>query len=155
MSDLLTRVEILFLPESINYWVRFGDPEDWRATDRRQSFAYFSPGDVFGYVRWEANEYGTQSWRIWIVQAGSDVFPLYRIPGVVPGGEILLDLRGASRVKRALEQIDRLEAEGYDPGRVSPAYYLHIHNRILTRLPIRAYPRAQHEAHLAAMRVAA
>ena len=81
MPELWTRVEIHFLPEFLNYWVRFGEPRQWRDRDRRRAFAYFGAGQVFGYVRWEGNEYGTQLWRLLVVRAGSEVFPLHRIPG--------------------------------------------------------------------------
>ena len=53
-------------------------------------------------------------------------------------------------MKRALLQIDALEAAGFEPADVSPAYYRHVHNRITAGQSIRPYPTAQHDAHLAA-----
>ena len=148
MAELWTRVEIHYLPEFLNYWGRFGEPRHWQDRDRRRAFAYFAPGQVFGYVRWEANEYGTQLWRMFVVRAGNDVFPLDRIPGVTPGGEILLDLRGTDRVKKVLAVIDGLEERDLEPSEISPEYWIYVQNRVLTRLPIRPYDLDQHRAHL-------
>ena len=98
-------------------------------------------------------EYGTQDWRFTIVKTVAPSLLLSRIEGVDPGGEVLLLATGNTKVKRALLQIDVLETDGFEPADVSPAYYRHIHNRIASRQPIRAYSMAQHEACLAAQRV--
>lgn len=155
MSEHFTRVEIAFYPEHLNCWLRFGAPdrsEDW---DRRRSLAFFKPGRVFGYVRWRANEYGTQEWRFTIVRTAEPSLLLSRIPGIRPGGDVLLLAAGNAKVKRALLQIDVLEADSFDPAEVSPAYYRHVHNRIAAGQPIRAYSQAQHEAYSASKRVSA
>lgn len=60
MSEHFTHVEIAFYPEFLNHWLRFGEPDQWLDLDRRRLLALFKPGRVFGYVRWRANEYGTQ-----------------------------------------------------------------------------------------------
>ncbi len=153
MSETFTRVEIAFYPEHLNHWLRFGAPDEQQDLDRRRSLAFFTPGQIFGYVRWRANEYGTQDWRFTIVKTAEPSLLLSRIEGVDPGGEVLLLATGNTKVKRALLQIDALEADGFEPADVSPAYYRHVHNRIATRRPIRAYSMAQHEAYLAAQRV--
>lgn len=153
MSESFTRVEIAFYPEHLNHWLRFGEPDEQQDLDRRRSLALFKPGRIFGYVRWWANEYGTQDWRFTIVQTAEPSLLLSRIKGVTPGGEVLLLVTGNTKVKRALLQIDALEAAGFEPAEVSPAYYRHIHNRIAAIQPIRAYSKAQHAAHFAAQRV--
>lgn len=155
MSKHLTRVEIAFYPEHLNHWLRFGVLYDTQVLDRRRSLALFKPGRVFGYVRWRANEYGTRDWRFSIVRSVEPFQPLSRIPGVSPGGDVLLRVSGNARVKRALLQIDVLEAAGFDPVEVSPAYYRHIHNRIAAGQVIRAYSRDQHEAYQASQKVSA
>ena len=156
MSELLTCVEIAFYPEFQNHWLRFGEADEWRDLDRRRALAFFKPGRVFGYVRWLANEYGTLEWRISLVQTiqpqGGSSRILSKIPGVSPGGEVLLLVTGNTRVKQALLLVDEIEAMGIDPEQVSPAYYRHVHNRITAGKPIRPYSYAQHEAHLAAKR---
>ena len=154
MSELFTRVEIAFYPEYLNHWLRFGEPDEQQDLDRRRSLALFKPGRVFGYVRWRANEYGTQDWRFTIVRTAAPSLLLSRIEGVTPGGEVLLLASGNAKVKRALLQIDALEAAGVQPADVSPAYYRHVHNRITAGQPVRAYSTAQHTANLAARQVA-
>ncbi len=154
MSEPFTRVEIAFYPEHLNYWLRFGAPDESHDLDRRRSLAFFKPGRLFGYVRWRANEYGTQEWRFTIIRTEEPSRFLSRIEGVTPGGEVLLLTTGNTKVKRALIQIDRLEADSFDPAEVSPAYYRHVHNRITAGRPIRPYSHEQHAAHLARQRVA-
>jgi len=154
MSECFTRVEIAFYPEHLNNWLRFSAPDKQHDLDRRRSLALFRPGQVFGYVRWRANEYGTQEWRFTVVQTAEPSRFLSRIEGVTPGGEVLLLATGNTRVKRALLQIDRLEADGFDPAEVSPTYYRHVHNRIVAGRPIRPYSYEQYAAHLAGQRVA-
>jgi len=149
MSEFFTRVEIAFYPEHLNHWLRFGVPDEQHDLDRRRSIALFKPRRVFGYVRWRANEYGTQEWRFTVVQTAEPSLLLSRIEGITPGGEVLLLVTGNAKVKRALLQIDALEAAGFEPADVSPAYYRHVHNRITAGRPIRAYSAVQNEAHLA------
>lgn len=150
MSETFTRAEIAFYPEHLNHWLRFGEPDERHDLDRRRSLALFKSGRVFGYVRWRANEYGTQEWRFTIVQTAEPSLLLSRIEGVTPSGEVLLLATGNTKVKRALLQIDALEAAGFDPADVSPAYYRHVHNRITTGQSVRVYTEAQHAAHVAA-----
>lgn len=155
MSEHFTRVQIAFYPEHLNHWLRFGAPDAQQDLDRRRSLALFKPGQVFGYVRWRANEYGTQEWDFAIVRTAEPSLLLSRIPGIRPGGDVLLLVTGNAKVKRALLQIDVLEADGFDPAEVSPAYYRHVHNRIAAGQPIRAYSRRQHAAYLALKKVSA
>lgn len=149
MSEQLTRVEIAFFPEHLNYWLRFGAPDIHQNLDRRRSLALFRPGRIFGYVRWRANEYGTREWTFAVIRAVAPSQPLTRVPGVSPGGETLLLAAGNAKVKRALLQIDRLEAAGFDPADLSPAYYRHVHNRIVAGEAIRDYSAEQHAAYRA------
>ena len=148
MAELLTRVAVHFLPEFLDHWVRFGDARQIVYLDRRRAFQYFAPGQIFAYIRWEASEFGTQDWRIFVIQAGDTAFPLDRIPGVTPGGELLLNLKGGDRVKRVLAAIDAVEALDLNPAHITPDYWIYVQNRILTRLPVRPYTAEQHRAHL-------
>lgn len=152
-SEPLTAVQIIFLPDYLNHWLRFGIPNERHDLDRRRSLALFGPGCLFGYVRWQANEYGTQGWRFTIVQTCGPSAPMSRIEGVLPGGEVLLIANGKAKVQRALLQIDALEKAGFDPADVSPAFYRHLHNRIASGKPVRAYDAGQHAAHLAVKKV--
>lgn len=154
MPKTFTRVEIAFYPEYVNFWLRFGVPDEQHDLDRRRSVAFFRSKRVFGYVRWSANEYGTQVWCFTVVRTEEPSCCLSRVKGVHPGAEVLLAATGNAKVKHALLQIDALESDRFEPADVSPAYYRHVHNRIATGRPIRCYSNAQHAAYLAARRLA-
>ncbi|MEE9454643.1 MAG: DUF2840 domain-containing protein [Paracoccaceae bacterium] len=155
MCKLFTCVEVVFYPEYLNNWLRFGDPVYDFNLDRRRSLAIFKPGQLFGYIRWHANEYGTQKWRFVIVKAVEPLHLMNRFRGIQPGGEILLITSGNVKVKRVLAQIDRLENDGFDPSIVSPYFYRRLHNRMMINRPVRGYSLQQHEAYLAARKVLA
>lgn len=155
MSDLLTRVATWFLPEYLDHWVRFGEARHIRYLDRRRGYQYFRPGQIFAYVRWEANEFGTIEWRIFVIRAGDATALLDRIPGIAPGGELLLDLQSGKRVKKVFQAIDAVEALELDPSDIDPGYWTYVQNRILTRLPVRPYTADQHKAYLLRSRVLA
>ena len=153
MREVLTAVEIAFYPEFINFWLRFGKPDAQHSLDRRRSLALFGPGQIFGYVRWRANAYGTQDWRIIIAQTAAAPTSMSRLEGVYPGAELLLFATGNARVKRVLAQLDTLEAAGFDPAEISPAHVRHMHNRIAVSCPVTPYSADQHAAFLAARAV--
>lgn len=153
MNEVFTRVEIVFYPEFINHWLRFGVPDAQHALDRRRSVALFGPGKIIGYIRWHANDFGTQAWSVTIVRTCGSSETLTRLRGIKPGGEVLLVATGTVRVKRVLSHIDVLAAAGFNPCEISPAYYRHLHNRITVGRLVRAYSMAQHAAHLAARAV--
>lgn len=153
MNRELTLVEIAFYPEYLNNWLRFGVPDLDYDLDRRRALACFEPGRIFGYVRWVADEYGTQKWHFYVVRTADASQLLTRIDGVHPGGEILLETAGNVKVKQVLSLIDGLENSDFDPGEISTAYYRHIHNRVAVRQPIHPYSNAQHAAAQAAQMV--
>lgn len=152
MSDHFTRVEIASCPNHLKFWLRFGEPDEQHRLDRRRSVALFRPGRLFGYVRRSVGEDGSEDWRFAVVKTAAPSRFLGRIDGVQPGGDIYLQVAGKPRVQRALLQIDALEAHGFQPTEVSPAYYRYIHNRVSSGQAIRAYSTAEHAAHLAARR---
>jgi len=149
----LTIVELVFYPEYINFWLRFGQPVQRIDLDRRRALAVFGPGQIFGYVRWHANEFGTQAWSFSIGKTRWPNQQITRLEGVRPGAAILLSLSGAARVRRALKRIDRLESQGVALEDVSASYYRHLHCRVLIRSKVRSYSATQHAAHLAARKV--
>lgn len=154
MNDTnLTRVQIAFYPEYTNHWLRFGKPVEQIQLDRRRSLSLFKPGQIFGYVRWSANEYGTQEWRLTVLQAQMPSLLLSRVPGVIPGAEVLLLMIGKTRVKQAFVHLDALEAKGFALTDVSPSYYRHIHVRLMARREVHVYSSDQQAAYLAAKRV--
>lgn len=63
---------------------------------------HFQPGQTFGFVRWRGDQFGTQTWRVTVAQAGRPGDKLTAIPGVKPGAHLLLHAFGKTRAKRAL-----------------------------------------------------
>jgi hypothetical protein len=154
MSEQYTAIELAFYPEYLNYWLRFGVPDQRVILDKRRSLALFKPGKLFGYVRWIANEYGTQDWRFVVSKVDFESQNLNSVEGVRPGCNVLLFTVGIIKVKRVLAQIDLLEKTGFDPCEVSGSYYRHLHNRLFVGLSVRPYSVDQHQAYLATQRMA-
>ena len=149
MTEPLTRVAIHFVPKRINHWLRFGDPLRHRYLDRRRAIAWFGPGQTLGYVRWEANEYGTVVWRLYVLCAGRPDDVMGRVPGVFPGADMLLRLDGKAKVKRGLAHIETLEKAGFDPAQIAPDHWRYLHNRLSSGETLRLYTADQHCAWLA------
>ena len=125
----LTAVQIVYRQKRINHRIRFGAPVCEARLDWRRKIVAFSPDSVFGYIRWRANKFGTQDWRLFVLRTVSDG-ALATIPGVMPGADILLATRGVTRTKRALIALDTLENDTATLANVSPAYWRHLHNRL-------------------------
>jgi Protein of unknown function (DUF2840)/Signal peptidase, peptidase S26 len=112
--DDLTEVELYWQKGRIERWIRFGRVAQERIIDRRRRIVLFSPGSIFAFVRWAANEHGTIASRIDILRAAQPGKPISTVPGVRPGGEILLRLAGWPKVERVLKAIDAIEALGVE-----------------------------------------
>lgn len=146
MTAPMTEVELIFYEGRIEHWLRFGTQERERILDRRRRVIAFAPGEIFAFVRWEANDYGTVLSRLDIFRVCDFGEVITTVPGVTPGGEILLRLDGWPRVKRALDAIADIEARGIDPIAVAPDWWRHLHNRIVCKMSYRGYTRSQHAA---------
>lgn len=147
-TALLTDVELTWIEQHIEHWIRFGRDVEERIIDRRRRILSFPPDSTFAFVRWAANEYGTILSRITILRAVAPGQPYQTVPSVRPGGEILLAIDGWPKVERVLQAIDAIEAVGIDPAEVSPDYWRHLHNRLTAGQEPRGYTRAQHRAFL-------
>ncbi|MBG6173640.1 hypothetical protein IWQ55_000788 [Labrenzia sp. EL_208] len=150
---LLTTIELVFYPEYRNDRLRFGKPKERILLDRRRALSVFEPGHLFGYLRWSSNEFGTEVWVLVVGQSAGPGETITRLQGVKPGAVILLHVSGAARVRKMLAHLDTLEARGFTPHKISPAYFRHLHNRILTRCDFRPYSETQSRAIQAARRV--
>jgi hypothetical protein len=129
-------------------WLKFGKPLAERIIDRSRRVESYGPGQLFGLVRWAANEYGTVRSNFDIVRAvgaGAAVTP---VPQVDPGGELLLSVHGWTKVMQVFRLIDAIEASGIDPCDVAPDHWQHIHNRLAAREVPRGYPIVRHRAWL-------
>jgi len=148
-AEQLTAVYIRYRKNRINHRLRFGTPSIQTRLGWHESLISFAPDQIFGYIRWSANEYGTQDWRLFVCKVGGKSQNmiglsggntgrhnrLTRIPGVLPGAHVLLKTQGATRVKRALKFIDTLESEMGDLGLVTENYWRHLHNRLEVNRP--------------------
>jgi len=146
--DTLTHVELTFRPKKIEHWLRFGDARARIVLDKRRSVASFGPGQVFAFVRWASNDYGTIISRLDIVRTVDRGEAFQTLPFVRPGGEILLRVDTWAQVERVFQAIDAIESIGVHPPDVSPAYWRHVHNRLAANQEPRLYTRIQHKAWL-------
>lgn len=146
MSLPLTRVQLVFVPDRMNVWLRFGEPITVYDIDAHRRVADFAPGSVFCRVEWQANRYGTTRWVLMVMQASAPEVSMSRVIGVEPGAEILLRGSGQPRVMELLGLIDRLEAEGLSPTRVSVDYWRLVQHHMAARLPLPVYTPVRHEA---------
>jgi hypothetical protein len=143
-----TYVELVWLKGRVERWIRFGAAADERILDRRVRLVGFAPGSIFGFVRWAANDRGTVVSRIDILAAPRPGQACSTVPGVTPGGEILLRLNGWPKVASALRMIDQIEAVGVDPAEAPADFWRHVHNRLAAGQTPRPYLQARHRAWL-------
>jgi len=146
VTEPLTSVELVFYRDRIERWLRFGRDVGERILDRRRRLILFAPDAVFAFVRWEGNEHGTVVSRIDILRACRAGERISTVPGVTPGGDILLRLSGWPRVKRVLDLVTEIEHSGIEAADVAPDYWRHVHNRIAGGQQPRLYRADQHDA---------
>lgn len=146
MSLSLTRVQLVFIPDCINVWLRFGAPVRIYNLDDQRRIADFAPDSLFCRVEWQANRYGTTRWVLAVMQAAEPGTSTARVTGVQPGAHILLRGSGQPRVMQLLGLIDQLEADGVPPASVSPDYWRLLQHHIAARQPLPIYTLSSHEA---------
>ncbi len=154
MTDL-THVELAFIKDRVERWIRFGHFVENRRIDRLRRVVGFAPGSVFAFVRWASNDYGTIESRIDILQAVTSGQPCTTVPFVAPGALILLRLHGWPKVEKALQAIDAVEQAGVDPAEACPDHWRHVMNRLTARERPRAYTAMRHRAWLLRKELAA
>ncbi|MDU5676132.1 MAG: DUF2840 domain-containing protein, partial [Pseudomonas aeruginosa] len=85
-----------------------------------------------------------------VMQAGTPLDDVQRIPGVWPGARLLLHAEGENAVRAVLERIDGIDdAQGIAAIDVSPAYWRTLGNRLAARLALPEYTAERHAAWLA------
>ena len=146
--DSMTLVELTWIENRIEYWIRFGRQAHEQILDRRRRVVSFRPNTVFAFVRWAANDFGTIISRIDIVRAVEPGEPYQTLPFVRPGGEILLRINGWPKVEDVLRHVDAIEAIGIEADAVSPEHWRHVHNRMAAGHQPRTYTLDQHRAFL-------
>lgn len=153
-SDHLTRVELVWVENRIEHWIRFGRTVHEQILDRSRSVVSFLPDSIFAFVRWRSNDYGTLVSRIDIVRAVHSGEAYQTLPFVQPGGDCLLRIENWSKVGCVLRVIDAIERLGIEPEAASPEHWRHVHNRLIAGEAPRPYTRAQHAAWLKRRRIA-
>ncbi|WP_278983797.1 DUF2840 domain-containing protein [Sphingobium yanoikuyae] len=144
----MTEIELIWIEKRLEHWIRFGRIAGERIVSRKTRIVTFRPDAIIAFVRWSANDYGTIHSRIDIVRAVRTGEAYTTVPFVRPGGELLLSIQGWSKVQRALELIDAIEAADLDPCEVAPDHWRHAHNRLSSGEPVRAYTAERHQAWL-------
>jgi hypothetical protein len=144
----LTCVELIWHKQRIENWIRFGRSAGEQIIDRHRRVFSFTPGSIFCFVRWAANDYGTILSRADVVRAVVFGERYQTLPFVRPGGEILLRVDGWPKVQRVLQIVDAVEALGIDPADAAPEYWRHVHNRLSVNETPRAYTSSRHQAWL-------
>jgi len=141
----LTWVELVWFEKRVEHWIRFGRIVQEEILDRRRRRVAFAQG-VFALVRWAANDRGTIVSRIDIIRTVPAGEACSTVPGVAPGGELLLRLSGWPRVQDALRAIDAVEALGIDAADAAPDHWRQVHNRLTARAAPEPYTAARHRA---------
>ncbi|PHZ86726.1 DUF2840 domain-containing protein [Paremcibacter congregatus] len=148
MTGFLTRVHLHYGRDLFNNYIRFGIPKYRDDFTGREAYEYYPAGAIFGYIKWQANDYDTKSWRFFVLRAGDDTTPQQVIYGITPGAEILADISGKERVQRFFKAIDQIEARDIDGSDVAPDYWVQSNARINSSLDPLPYRPEQHRAWL-------
>jgi Protein of unknown function (DUF2840) len=143
-----THVELDWVKSRIENWIRFGRTAEQRIIDRQRRVVSFAPGNIFAFVRWAANDYGTILSRIDILRAVGPGEPFSTVSHVRPGGESLLHVSGWPKVEKVLQAIDAVAALGIDPADAAPDHWRHVHNRLSAGEQPRPYSHNRHQAWL-------
>ncbi|MFK0209155.1 DUF2840 domain-containing protein [Agrobacterium sp. NPDC090283] len=143
-----TLVRLTWRENRIEQRIHFGRIAEEQRIDRHRRVLSFDPGNIFAFVRWAANDYGTVVSRIDILRAVAPGESYQTVPSVDPGGEILLRTHGWPKVEKVLHVIDAIERSGIEPADVAPDHWRHIHNRLTVNEPFGTYTRQQHRAWL-------
>ena len=140
MSDM-TIIQCHFVRGILNHRIRFGTPIKTIKLDKYRNLACFESRKTLGYIRWRANEFGTQDWRFFILQTRNDGL-LTRVPGVTPAVKLLASFHGTDPVKRALLAFDEVEKEcAGELSGLSDSYWLGFQNHLNTRGNVQGMPR--------------
>lgn len=127
-----TLVETVKIRGRCNHRLRFGQPCETIILGDNKSFVAFGAGQIFGYIRWSRNAFGTRNWQFFVIRAVGNG-RVTRIPGVYPGGELLFRTRGVVATKRALSWLDEVEKTiSFLLSDLPESYWRRIENDALT-----------------------
>ena len=144
----LTVIQCHFVRGMLNHRLRFGTPDKTVKLDKYRKLVCFKSGETLGYIRWRANEYGTQDWRFFVLKTQTTGL-LTRVPGVSPAVKVLAAFNGSQSVKRALSAFDDVEKSARDPIETLPdTYWISFQNDISARQTVSGV--LPHSSHLEA-----
>ncbi|HXQ05273.1 MAG TPA: DUF2840 domain-containing protein, partial [Bradyrhizobium sp.] len=89
-ADTHTYVDLIWIEKRLQRWIRFGRVASEQIIDRQRGIIAFAPDDVFAFVRWASNDFGTVVSRIDVLRAVRPGEPCSTVGFVRPGGESLL-----------------------------------------------------------------
>lgn len=141
-----TEVEIVWVEQQTEHWIRFGRALREEIIDRRRRRLIFAPNAIFALVRWAGNDHGTIASRLDILRAVTPRAGYQTVATVTPGAEILLRASGWPKVSQIFDHIDAIEARDIDPSDIAPDHWRHVHNRLAVGEPPRDYTLARHRA---------
>lgn len=123
----------------------FGTPVTLKKVDEKEggtrTEAFFRPGSVFALEIWEANEWGTIKWHLYVLRAVAAFEKLNRIPEVLPGAQILFAAKGERQVREAKTWLRDLVEKGVDPAHLDPDYYRSAWSKMRVNLKPRSFGR--------------
>jgi hypothetical protein len=125
-----TAVIISYRKNRQNNRLVFGLPDIEIRRGWHRKLAVFSAGQVFGYERWRGDKYGTQAWSLWVCET-VDTGAYTQVPGVMPGANLLLHVRGKTKVKRALACLDALREDQNSLENRPAELWCDLHHRLL------------------------
>ena len=135
MASDLTLVSLAAAETGLSARLIFGAPHLIRDTGREGRIAAFKPGDVFGYERKRADYWAAGGWQFHVMQAGAQGDRISRIPGIAPGGILLLSALQHHHARRALDAA-RMVLEHADPGALSSAFWQRVSTQLQAGLAI-------------------
>lgn len=132
----LTVIQCHYVRGRLNHRLRFGQADKIISLDKYRKLACFKSGSTLGYIRWRANEYGTQDWRFFVLKTQSTGL-LTHVPGVTPAVKILAAFNGTQAVRRALVAVDDVEKISLMPVETLPeSYWISFQNDISARITV-------------------
>lgn len=130
----ITSIYIDYLAGIRNHRIIFGNPyktlSDFFSHGNSYGRTLFIQNQIVAYERWESNKYGTINWSVFVFETVAPPISCQRIPGVDPGANLLLHLRGVRKVKRFLTFLDNAKKYKIDPAAIDKNYYYHLSNRL-------------------------
>ena len=127
----LTKVILKFEENKLRFQLLFGTPvatkEIHFTFGLSEKHVFFRPGSLFALEVWEANDYGTVNWKIYILRTVTPGEKINRLPRVLPGAEILLTVSGRKKVDKVKAWLTAMASQGHNLAMVDPDYYRAAH----------------------------